>query len=90
MINLILNPKDITINVANNFRKNRKKQKITIKELSKRSGVSYSSIRRFEKNGEISFISLVKIASILNMEDQINELFEEALPTTIAEVLASK
>lgn len=32
----------------------RKELKLTQKELAKRSGVSYGSIRRFENSGEIS------------------------------------
>ena len=82
-------PNDIARTVSKNFRNARKSMKISIKELSKRSGVSYSSIRRFEKNAQISFISLIKIASILNMENQIENLFPEPMPTTIEEVLAT-
>lgn len=86
---MINTPNTIAQQVAKNFRNARKKMKITIKELSERSGVSYSSIRRFEKTGEISFMSLIKIASILNMENQIAGLFPEPMPTTIEEVLAT-
>ena len=86
---MINTPNTIAQQVAKNFRNARKKMKITIKELSERSGVSYSSIRRFEKTGEISFMSLIKIASILNMENQIADLFPQPMPTTIEEVLAT-
>lgn len=89
MLKIMYTPNSIALDVAKNFRNARKKMKITIKELSERSGVSYSSIRRFETKGEISFVSLIKIASILNMESQIANLFSEAMPTSIEEVLAT-
>ena len=48
----------------------RKELKLTQKELAKRSGVSYGSIRRFENSGEISLTSLLKIANAINcLED---------------------
>lgn len=53
----------------------RKELKISQKELSKRSGVSYASIRRFESLGEISFTSLLKIASVLNALEDFCTLF---------------
>lgn len=82
-------PNTIALKVAKNFRDARKKMKISVRELSERSGVSNSSIRRFEASGEISFVSLIKIASVLNMENQIAALFPEAMPTSIEEVLAT-
>lgn len=89
MINFDKTPIGIAREVAQNFVISRKRNKITIKELAERSGISYSSIRRFEKLGEISFVSLIKIASVLNLEDQLITLFSESVPTTIEEVLAT-
>lgn len=89
MIEIVDTPNIIALKVASNFRDARKKMKISVRELSERSGVANSSIRRFESTGEISFVSLIKIASILNMENQIATLFPEAMPTSIEEVLAT-
>lgn len=80
-------PNDIAKKVAHNFRNSRKKMKISMCELSNRSGVSYSSIKRFEYTGQISFVSLIKIASVLNMEDQILGLFPEPMPTSIEQII---
>ena len=55
----------------------RKELKISQRELSKRSGVSYASIRRFESMGEISFTSLLKIASVLNALANFCMLFDD-------------
>ncbi len=54
----------------------RKELKLTQKELAKRSGVSYGSIRRFEKSGEISLTSLFKIANAINCLEDFKELFK--------------
>lgn len=54
----------------------RKELKLTQKELAKRSGVSYGSIRRFESNGEISLTSLLKIANAINCLEDFKELFK--------------
>lgn len=54
----------------------RKELKCTQKELSKRSGVSYASIRRFETSGDISLISLIRIAHALNCLEDFNYLFK--------------
>lgn len=54
----------------------RKSKKISQKRLSAISGVSYASIRRFEKTGEISFSSLVKIALSMRLYDDLDNLFK--------------
>ena len=54
----------------------RKELKCTQKELAKRSGVSYASIRRFETSGDISLISLIRIAHALNCLEDFNNLFK--------------
>ncbi len=54
----------------------RKELKLTQKELAKRSGVSYGSIRRFENSGEISLTSLLKIANAINCLEDFKELFK--------------
>ena len=52
-----------------------------------KSGVPYSTIRRFESTGEISFLSLVKIVSALGEDDQITGLFTDVVPSSIEEVI---
>lgn len=80
-------PADIANSVAADFKKLRKTRKMTVKELSIKSGVSYSSIKRFEYTGEISFVSLIKIASVLNAEQTIKKIFSEIPPMSIQEVI---
>jgi transcriptional regulator with XRE-family HTH domain len=80
-------PSDILLSTAQNVAALRKQLKWTQQELANRSGVSYGSIKRFERFGKISFESLLKIAEVLNRleefenillpkgDQQLNELF---------------
>ena len=54
----------------------RKVRKISQQRLSVLSGVSYASIRRFEKTGNISLASLVKLALALQLYDDLDNLFK--------------
>ena len=63
----------------------RKELKLTQQDMAKRSGVSYASIRRCENTGEISFTSLLKIASVLNALADFNLLFNTENVTNLKE-----
>ena len=43
--------------------------------LTERSGVSLGTIKRFERVGNISLESLIKLSQVLVYENDINELF---------------
>lgn len=64
------------IEIAKRFVAIRKSKKISQQRLSILSGVSYASIRRFEKTGDISLSSLVKIAMALQLYDDLDNLFK--------------
>ena len=80
-------PYEMALSAAKRFRQVRIAKKITIKELSGRSGVPYSTIRRFESTGEISFLSFIKIVSAMGEDQEINRLFAEIVPQSIEEVI---
>lgn len=80
-------PQEMALGAARRFRVMRQAKRVTIKEVSERSGVPYSSIRRFESTGEISFLSLVKLTSALEEDAQIDALFAARAPTSIEEVI---
>ena len=61
--------------IVKRVKERRKEIKLTQQELAQRSGVNYASIRRFERTGEISFNSLLKIANVLNALADFNMLF---------------
>ncbi len=80
-------PAEMAIDAAQRFRRMRKEKNTTIKALSENSGVPYSTIRRFESSGEISFLALVKMTSALGEDEQIGNLFAERVPASIEEVI---
>ena len=80
-------PHEMAAGAAGRFRRLRISKKVTLKELSERSGVPYSTIRRFESTGEISFVALIKMASTLGEDQEITGLFAEPVPQTIEEVI---
>lgn len=73
----------VTDNLVNRFVERRKELKLTQKALALRSGVSYASIRRFEKTGEISLTSLVKLARAIDCLVDFNELFKHEKITNL-------
>ena len=72
-------PTDITLKIAKRIKNIRKRRKITQQQLAARSNVSYASLKKFEQTGQISLISLVKIAMELDLTDELNNLFTKAL-----------
>lgn len=56
-------------------------------KLSEMSGVSYGSIKRFETTGQISLLSLTKLAIALNEVDEIRNLFTDVPYRSIQEVI---
>lgn len=80
-------PEEINQKIASNARLLRKRKKITQKKLSTMSGVSYASIKRFEETGNISLISLTKIAVALDAVDGVKSLFTEVAYQSIEEVI---
>ncbi|MCY7008143.1 helix-turn-helix transcriptional regulator [Fusobacterium simiae] len=83
----IKTPKEIQLEIAKNVRKRRKELKLTQEEFSKKSGVSFASIKRFENTGEISLFSLIKIAIILECEDEFLSLFQQKQYNSIEELI---
>ncbi|MCQ2499015.1 MAG: helix-turn-helix domain-containing protein [Lachnospiraceae bacterium] len=80
-------PGEINRIIAKNITNLRKRKKISQKELSQKSGVSYGSIRRFENEGEISLTSLTKIAIALGVSEELEELFSVVPFDSIQEVI---
>lgn len=80
-------PQEINMLVANNAKNIRKRKGISQQKLSKLSGVSYGSIKRFEETGNISLISLTKIAVVLDAVNGIKALFTEVTYNSIQEVI---
>ena len=75
------------MDIAKKEKAMRKKKKITQMELSTRSGVSLASLKRFEQTGEISLVSLLKIAVVLEDVEAFDALFTRKEYSSIQEVI---
>lgn len=73
--------------LAQRIRNIRRRRSISQEKLAELSGVSYGSIKRFEKSGQISLISLTKIAIALDLADELRNLFTQAPYKDIQEVI---
>ena len=73
--------------LARRVRNIRKRRSISQEKLAQMSGVSYGSIKRFEASGQISLISLTKIAMALEIADDLRSIFTQVPYKDIQEVI---
>ena len=71
-----LTEQSVVDGLVGRVKKKRKQMKISQRLLAQKSGVAYSSIRRFETTGEISLSSLLKIAHALDSLKDFEGLFK--------------
>ena len=81
---------DILEKLAKRVSRVRKRKKISQEQLSVMSGVSFGSIKRFERTGQISLYSLTRIAIALDCVYEIKKLFTEVEYLNIEEVFNDK
>ena len=79
-------PDEINKGIAARVRTVRKRRKISQVRLSEKSGVSLGSVKRFESTGEISLLSLTKIAIALNVEQELKQLFSNVPYMSLEEI----
>ena len=80
-------PEELDQKLAQRVRKIRKRRSITQEKLASISGVSYGSIKRFEPTGQISLLSLTKIAIALDLADELRNIFTQVPYKDIQEVI---
>ncbi len=80
-------PSDVAKRLAERMKQIRKRKKITQQQLAGRSNVSYATLRKFEKTGQISLESFIKLAMELGVINELNDLFTEPVYTSIEEVI---
>ena len=78
---------EIALELVGRIKAIRKVKNISQLDLAKQSNVSYGSIKRFERTGEISLFSLIKICVTLDIEKQLLNLFEDIPFSNIEEVI---
>lgn len=80
-------PEELDQKLAQRVRKIRKRRSITQEKLASISGVSYGSIKRFETTGQISLLSLTKIAIALDLADELRNIFTQVPYKDIQKVI---
>ena len=68
-------PKELRLQLAERARELRLTRNMRQSDLAERSGVTLASIRRFEKEGEISLKNLMLIAIALNRAQDMEQVF---------------
>ena len=78
---------ELDLKLAQRVRNIRKRRSITQEKLASMSGVSYGSVKRFESTGQISLLSLTKIAMALDIADELRNIFSQVPYRDIKEVI---
>ncbi|MEE4117245.1 MAG: helix-turn-helix transcriptional regulator [Marinilabiliaceae bacterium] len=76
MYSLDPTPIEICTDLAKRHKSLRKSIKLTQSEMAERSGVSLGSLKRFENTGQISLLSLLKLAKLMNRLEDFNKVFK--------------
>jgi len=69
---------EVQAGIAGRFKARRLALNLTQKELAARSGVTFSSLKRFEREGLIALDSLLNLALVLNCLDDFDKLAAES------------
>ena len=78
---------ELDLKLAQRVRNIRKRRSISQEKLASMSGVSDGSVKRFESTGQISLLSLTKIAMALDVADELRNIFSEVPYRDIQEVI---
>jgi transcriptional regulator with XRE-family HTH domain len=80
-------PESTRLGIRDRLVKRRKELGWSQLELSRRSGVSYGSLKRFERLGEISLSSLIDLAAVLDDLEDFSALFAAKKYQSLQEAL---
>ena len=78
---------ELDLKLAQRVRNIRKRRSISQEKLASMSCVSYGSVKRFESTGQISLLSLTKIAMALDIADELRNIFLQVPYRDIKEVI---
>ena len=78
---------ELDLKLAQRIRNIRKRRSISQEKLASMSGVSYGSVKRFESTGQISLLSLTKVAMALDLADELRNIFSQVPYRDIKEVI---
>ncbi len=72
-------PSDVMMELAVKHRDLRNKIGFSQEEIAKRTGVSWGSVKRFERTGQISLEGLLKLAQVLGKLDDFDSVLKPDL-----------
>ncbi|HZY73236.1 MAG TPA: helix-turn-helix transcriptional regulator [Edaphobacter sp.] len=78
---------EVQTGIAGRFKARRLAKNLTQRELATRSGVTWSSLKRFEREGLIALDSLLNLALVLDCLDDFDKLAGETQPIPAAQSL---
>ena len=78
---------EVQTGIAGRFKARRLAMNMTQSVLAARSGVTFSSLKRFEREGLIALDSLLNLALVLNCLDDFDKLAAENTPISAAQSL---
>lgn len=94
MISILMqSPYEIAQEIAKKSKNKRLDLNLSQQTLAERSGVSYGTLKKFERSGKISLESLLKIALVLDELKNFKHLFTKSadeLPKSLDELLVDK
>lgn len=89
LTHVLFSPGELVRQIGANARALRLAQNLSRKTLAERSGVSESTIKRFETTGQITLDALVLLASALGAAQQLSGLFTYEQPVSLDELKQS-
>ena len=81
------NPASIAFGIAKRMRERRLEMNLTQQSLTRRSGVTLGSLKRFERGNEISLKHLLMLAVVLDATEEFDLLFSRRQFVNIDEAL---
>ena len=81
--------REVQTGIAGRFRDRRLAMNLTQRELAARSGVTWSSLKRFEREGLIALDSLLDLALVLDCLDDFDKLAVRSQPISAVQSLDS-
>jgi len=88
MIDAFETPLSVAQAVAERAKQRRTAMRLTQAELAQKAGLSLSTYRRFEQQGQIAFSGLLQIAFALDCMSDFNTLFSSQSWATMDDMLA--
>ncbi len=86
MIYSLNTPEEVVLKLAKRAKELRLLKKWTRATLSKKSGVTASSLKRFEQTGKVSFDNLLKLVFCLGRMGEFEELLKAPIAKSIKDL----